>query len=80
MQYKNNNTGEIITAYKIELVSSCEDYYVINLPEADKIIGLLPAQTVNYIPIVGDVYIDNGQIETSLIISIEEFSNNYSVN
>lgn len=78
MQYRNNNTGLIVTAYQIGSVMQGADNYAISLPEIAQTIGLYPSQTVSYIPQIGDFYVDMGDIASSFVVNQTDFLLNYT--
>lgn len=78
MIYTDKNGAKVQALRISEVSQSGFGNYAISLPEANKTVGLYIEQTKNYVPQVGDYYIDNGEIADSLVVSATDFANNYT--
>jgi len=79
MQFIKNSDQTMVTAYFIGVASLTSDgNYSITLPEASKIVGLYQNQTAEYTPTTGDAYIDNGNINDSIVVPLSDFNTQYT--
>lgn len=78
MQYTNNDTQEVIEACEIVDIVETFDSYSLSLPLLGKTVGF-PKQGIDYIPQIGDFYIDKGEITDSIIVNAADFENKYTV-
>lgn len=78
MNYTKNDNSETIVAYTISEVILTELKNIsITLPDAKKAVGLYPEQTADYTPMVGDFYIDAGDIKESSVMAAADFNKIY---